>query len=357
MVWDLYVDESGSFAEDKHCLVGGFIVPEGTVNRDIVLKWKDEICKVPEISELMMDLKWKYDHCMRNTYKSSKRKTRLRGELQYLITKEYKKKLQAINGKFVIFDNSTGIYNTDNTTNFLTVLAKGLMMLFYEWPEPNPSIRLHFASRKNITYSNESELLPVSPTRIQEGGGDQPVIQTSQYIAQIRNLAFLQSGQELLENGTFSSMLDNIDIVQDDIVISEDNEEIRLPNPLTVPSDYICNTFIKADGYDADYQSRIRQLYSLPNVLIYRTDRPLMHAPGELKNIDSDENYGKIMLRLISYSFREPETSRFFRAFNKATIGTQKSSLNYVIDSLRERVESQETMEQLADRYSSPWAR
>lgn len=350
MNWDLYVDESGNFAKDLRCLVGGFIVPEGSVTKELVEEWKSQIMAIPEINEMIQDVHWFYDHCKVNTY-STKRKQRVRSEIQYLVVKEYMDRIKKLGGKLVIFDNPSGIYNTDNTTNFLTILAKGLMALYYDWPEKNPVIRLHFASRMNVTYCKEKDDLPTSPTRVIEPElEDDVVIIPSQYVAQIRNLAFLQAGQTLLENETFSAMLDGIDILKDTFYTDEEGKKQQIANPLTIPCDYICNTLIKADSYSDEYQNRIKKLYRQTDTLIYNTDRPLSHAPQELLNWESDGNNGRILMRLISTNFPEPATSRFLRFFNAATVHEQKTDIAFVIKALYSKVARQETMEELAER-------
>lgn len=354
MNWDLYVDESGDFEKGKRCLVGGFIVPEGSVNPDLLLQWKEQIMAIPEISAKMEDVRWDYDHCMRNRF-TTKRKQIIRSEIQYSVVEEYKKRIAALGGKIIIFDNPSGIYNTDNTTNFLTILAKGLMALYYDWPEKDPVIQLHFASRKNMTYKFEPEALAISPTRVMEPGQqDDVVILTSQYKAIIRSLAFLQSGQYLLENNNFSNMLDNIDILKDEFERDENGKILQqTAHPLTVPCDYICNTLIKADSYDAAYQKRIKTLYRQPDAIIYYTDRPLAHAPNELPNWQNNENNGRVFMRLISHNFPEPTTSRFMNAFNTSSINEQKTCMAYIIRQLYSKVEGQEIMDQLAERLDT----
>ena len=193
MKWELFVDESGRFAKDEHCLVGGMLCPAGSMNESLARVWKAEILTDESIQKAISAYgNWIFDHCSENPVMNEEKK-KYRQIIQEKVVKEYAKKLQSIGGKIIIFDNPKGVYNVDNTTNYLTVLAKGLLMLFYQLQSDLESLRVYFAERKNITRSDSSEEYSISPTRAALiGVADERVIIGKQYEAVLKNLASRQ---------------------------------------------------------------------------------------------------------------------------------------------------------------------
>ena len=320
--------------------------PHGAITEATVLGWKHEILEDAKIKGKIAELgRWNYDHCRDNTF-STKRKKQIRGSLQADIVEVYRSHICALGGRIIIFDNPKGLYNADNTTNFLTVLAKGLMMLFFEIQETTTSINLYFASRRNNTQKDHPEQISISPTRVQTPGlKDDGVILPVQYRSQIRNLAFLQGGQWLLENKVFSEMISNIKIIDDlHVNLDANGHYEKKSNPLTVPCDYICNTYITADGLSMEHQQRVSEIYHSEGVLVYRTDRPVQVGITGLPSWKDDQNNGTELLSLMSMDFPEPATSKFFKSFNDATEETQRTIINYIVRALYEKVDNQKAM-------------
>ena len=344
MDWDLYVDESGSFDRGRKCLIGGFICPRNNVSRETMLAWKREITAIPEVSDLMQRYpNWKYDHCTENGVDSIAQK-RLRQEIQCKVLEEYKKRLEPLGGCFVVLDNPSGYYNIDNTTTFLTVLAKGLLLLFYEKRQMIDSLHVHFASRKNVTLTDHPEELRASPTRVMEPGKtDGRTILGSQYTNQIRNHAFLQGGQQLLDDSAFSDMLNTMEILVD-----EKNNGSYVSNPLTVPCDYICNTFLNKDYLAGEIKERVNRLFSADACLYYQTDLPTKIIETEVRGPENVS--GANLLKLISENLPEPATSRFMDDFNAVPHELQVATIGYVREALRRYVHSFCVMDQMAER-------
>lgn len=351
MDWDLFVDESGKFNKDEHCLVGGFICPQGTISVSNINKWKDEIQAIPEIQQLMTEFgSWIYDHCSENKVDTLEKRS-LRKTLQLRIMQEYAKRIKEKGGKLIIFDNPGGSFNVDNTTNFLTVLAKGLMMLYYDLQDGNSSINLYFASRMNVLYRDHPEEIPVSPTRVMEPGlWDDKTILDVQYKAQIRNLAFLQGGQWLLSDEKFSSMIENIKIMNDILDSSPNRKSKYRANPFTVPCDYICNTFFSRSGMKQDQLTIWNQLYQSLDCFYYPTDKPLQPGFNGLPSWNDDSDNSTALFSLISLDFPEPATSAFLRGFNSASVDTQKNAIQFTIRELYKKVDCQKAMGLLAER-------
>lgn len=371
MKWELFVDESGDFERDKPCLVGGFLCPEGVMNEKIASSWKFDVMHDPKVAEAIDNFgKWNFDHCCENICHTN-RKTVNRGILQTTVLDVYCRKLEEVGGRLVIFDAPDGTYNIDNTTNFLTVLSKGLLMLFYDLQEDMTSLKVHFASRRNNTRQEAPEALAVSPTRVQEPGmSDKGTILPEQYALQLKNLAFLQGGQWLLNNDIFSRMLETIDIIGDRynhveydthyslrngtfVFLPEGGGDYeRVPNPLTIPCDYICNTFYKGktNGF-AEEQNKVastRGLYSSTHCLYYQVDRPIQNYVKS--NLLENGATGDALLQLISMEFPEPETARYFRLFNANGIAQQRAAIDGIVSGLYPQVDKQHYMPLLISR-------
>lgn len=357
MKWELFVDESGNFDKDRPCLVGGFLCPEGVMGEQTATAWKNDVKQDPAVREAIGKYgDWNFDHCREN---KDTDKIQLRSDVQTAVLRAYREKLNAADGYFVLFDNPSGAYNIDNTTNFLTVLAKGLLMLFYDLQGEMTSLKVHFAARKNVTFHEPAELA-VSPTRVQEPGmTDQRTIQPQQYRRQLENIAFLHGGHRLLKNKVFSEMLDTIDIISDRYVQAGEGGDFSLiggeyvytagrgnyksvPNPLTVPCDYICNTYFSRSGRKAAAAS------FGPPCRIYPVDQPLSaHA---MKDHLTGGASGEAFLQLFSMDFPEPDTTEFFRLYNGSSAAQQKAAVTSAVEGLRDRVDSQREMPLMIER-------
>jgi len=243
-------------------------------------------------------------------------------------------------------------------------------MLFYDLQDSMTSLRVHFASRRNNTRQDHPEELAVSPARVQtEGQSDQGVIIPVQYSTVIRHLAFLQGGQHLLDNAVFADMIASIDIINDvyDRVDSDapyifqdgrykyvrtGGNYDKKPNPLTVPCDYVCNTFLKGPSFEPDERriSSTEGLFAPEHCLLYQVDAPLQRDTniGLLKK----EADATDLLQLISLDFPEPVTQKFYKLFNTASLELQRSALNTVIERIRIHVLEQKCMPLLAERLN-----
>lgn len=349
MHWDLYVDESGKFDQGEKCLVGGFLCPHDAVSREMILAWKREITSDAHIRQLMQVYpNWKFDHCTENSVTSPDQR-KLRQEIQCCILEEYSARLDPLGAKFIIFNNPSGSYNVDNTTNFLTVLAKGLLLFFYDRRDEIESLHLHFASRKNVTMQDNPEDLPVSPTRVNEPGKtDKRTILASQYKNQIRNLAFLQGGAQLLEDPVFSDMLDSMEILSNEQCFDEKHDIFYIPNPVTVPCDYICNTYLNISGTVPVLQDRIADLYSAEHCLYYQVDLPTKIIRRE--DWSRENVSGAQLMELISLDLPEPVTSHYFDDFNTVAFEIQRAVIIYVREALKTYVTGTCAMEQMAER-------
>lgn len=369
MKWELFVDESGDFEVNRHCVVGGFLCPEGVMTEAIASSWKFDILHDSKVVDALDNFgKWNFDHCCENRCQTTRKKIN-RGILQTTIVEAYSKKLSDVGGRLVIFDNPSGTYNIDNTTNFLTVLAKGLLMMFYDLQGEMSSLKVHFASRRNNTRQDDPKALTVSPTRIQEPGmTDQGTILGVQYAKQLKNLAFLQGGQWLINNPIFSNMIDTIDIIGDryvqvtyDAPYKKANGEIiylkqgggdydKIPNPLTVPCDYICNTFYKANDF-SDVQKELASLsglYSPDFCLYYQVDRPIQNYVHS--DILDQGATGEAFLQLFSLDFPEPQSSNFFKLFNASSPADNRATIDSTISGLFPLIDSQQNINSLISR-------
>ena len=359
--WELFVDESGDFEPGKHCLIGGILCPEGTLSEATTLAWKHEILQDPQVQKAIAAYgPWTFDHCCEN-HVSNRTKSLQRNEIQKIVVEAYSGKVESIGGKLVIFDNPSGVFNVDNTTNFLTVLAKGLMMLFYDLRGEMASLKVRFAERRNNTRQDHSEQVAASPTRVlAEGQSDSATILPVQYDNVLRHLAFLHGGQRLLESKEFSDMLASIRVIGDMFVQVEENGAFirqngqfrfvgeggtydKRPNPLTVPCDYICNTFI-----DAKRAAATTGVYDETHCLMYRVDQPMLNDPEEDMLLDSMSV--EDMLYLISTDFPEPVTAQFFRRMNEAEAETQRGMIDAVLRQIRLQVMEHKCMPLLASR-------
>lgn len=367
MDWELFVDESGSFDPGKHCLVGGFLCPAGRMNEQVAASWNYDIQQDPYVKEALEAFgNWKFDHCCENQCRTDTKK-RNRGVLQTRVVETFSKKLEAIGGKLVLFDHPSGTANVDNTTTFLSVLAKGLMMLYYDLQADTTSLKVHFASRRNNTRQDDSNALLVSPTRVQkEGMKDKGVILPIQYANQISNLAFLQGGQGLLSDKVFGNMIKTIDIITDtykqvdyDAPYTLVNGEYKynknlggnydkVPNALTIPCDYICNTFFKGAempstfGEEEQDKASLRGLYSPAHCLYYSIDRPLQQL--SLDHLMQKEDIGVQLVTLITQHCCEPFAKKVFEELNDCSFSEQKAAVDYVKNSIFEQVKNQINM-------------
>lgn len=367
MEWELFVDESGSFDPGEHCLIGGFLCPAGRMNEQVAASWNYDIQQDPYVKEALDAFgNWKFDHCCENQCQTNTKNIK-RNVLQTRVIETFSKKLEAMGGKLVLFDHPSGTANVDNTTTFLSVLAKGLMMLFYDLQSDTTSLKVHFASRRNNTRQDGREALLVSPTRVQkEGMRDAGIILPIQYANQISNLAFLQGGQALLNDKVFGDMIKTIDIIPDTYKqvdydapfklidgkykYSEDGggNYDKIPNALTIPCDYICNTFFRCSkkpsslGEKDQLASSMRSLYSPEHCLYYSIDRPLQQI--SLDHLTQKAEIGVQLVTLITQHCCEPSAKKVFEALNHCPFSVQKEAVDYVKDSVFEQVKSQINM-------------
>ena len=366
MEWELFVDESGSFDPGEHCLIGGFLCPAGRMNEQVAAAWNYDIQQDPYVKEALDAFgHWKFDHCCKNRCSTSTKKIH-RGLVQTRVVETFSKKLEAIGGKLVLFDHPSGTANVDNTTTFLSVLAKGLMMLFYDLQADTTSLKVHFASRRNNTRLDDHEALLVSPTKVRnEGMKDAGVILPVQYANQISNLAFLQGGQSLLNDKVFDDMIKTIDVIMDtykqvdyDAPFKLINSEYKyvehggnydkIPNALTIPCDYICNTFFKGSekpatfGENEQKASSLHGLYSPERCLYYSIDRPLQQLSFD--HLLQKEDVGVQLTVLITQHCCEPYAKKVFDRMNHCTISAQKAAIDYVNSSIFEQVKNQVNM-------------
>ena len=369
MEWELFVDESGSFNPGEHCLVGGFLCPAGRMNEQVAASWNYDIQQDPYIKEALEAFgNWKFDHCCENQCRTNAKK-RNRGVLQTRVIETFSKKLEAIGGKLVLFDHPSGTANVDNTTTFLSVLAKGLMMLYYDLQADTTSLKVHFASRRNNTRQDDHEALLVSPTRVRkEGITDAGVILPIQYANQISNLAFLQGGQALLNDKVFGDMIKTIDIITDTYkqvdydapfkLIDGKYEHVKnggnydkFPNALTIPCDYICNTFFKGTekpstfGDEEQAKASLHGLYSPEHCRYYSIDRPLQQL--SLDHLMQKADVGVQLVTLITKHCCEPFAKKVFETMNHCSLSAQKAAVDYVNNSVYEQVKNQVNMTQL----------
>ena len=352
MNWELFVDESGSFKAKEPCVVGGFLCPAGTVTEQITEEWKKEILSMPEIQKLQYPT-WIYDHCCENNDKSE---SKSRWKIQVAVLKEYKRKITSLGGSFILMTCPKRYYNQDNTTNFLSVFAKGLMMLYEYLKQAGTldSLKVHAAQRTDNTYLDYQELEEVSPTT--DGPGS-TYICGKRYQNQILNLAFLHGGSQLINDPVFLEMVKNIEIIPDryaeninrtgNYILKQDGKYHKLPDnqlgtgnydrlshPLTVPADYICNSFQqKTVNPYSPVLHQLNEIYmASEHIIILPTEQPFL--PTSLFP-NGFTVTGDVLMSLFSSAYPSQDASRFIRVFNKCPVDQQHSVIQSMVDALR----------------------
>lgn len=326
MKWELFLDESGQFIRDEHCLVGGFVCEQGAMNYGVAkvilqeIRNSDTVKNLIERYDSVTGEKWNFNHCCEN------QRCPERWEIQAMVLQMLKEQIVRRGGKLIIFDNPTGTYNEDNTTNFLSVFAKGLMS-FYLDTNPWDRIYVNVAERKNITYADENA--SVSPTSAGISKlSDKGTILKPQYVSQMNNLANLYGGQPLLASPKYSEMIANIRIMHD-TVGSNGTES----NPLTTICDYICNTYYAKERRSRKVTQILDEVFG-SSIRIYNTNSPLRSTPVISYADHSRDNLGGILMTLSSHGYPEPETSTFYSTFNAADPVLQHETVSAVVNSL-----------------------
>jgi len=271
--WDLYLDESGAFKKKgEHTLIGGFLLPHHQVNKNMFEEWRRDIRNRIEDAKtitkqqlddgdrrLQLDFKKKrnafseddqqklkqihqrgyyaFDHCNDN------KKQAFRWSTQRWVLEQYMEKIRSAKGYPVIFDNPRGVYHVDSNTTFMSIMANGLIRLYNDLKKRDPNkkivLYIHAAFRTNITRRDQKDCYEISPVK-----GEQYILDKGLYINQIKNLLFLNGGQELLELKEFQDSLERFELLDE-----TQPKEYMPPHPATVVCDYICNSFYASNGH------------------------------------------------------------------------------------------------------------
>ena len=226
--WDLYVDESGRFSvAGEHTLIGGVLIPHEQNGGNTMFKaWENEIrnelaqsgvvtkamleagdrwhlflskgksgkmsaTEEAEYNEIKQNPRYIFDHCCENNSNTTRWRT------QEFCLNAYMKKLKAVNGFPVVFDNPQGLYHIDSNSTFMTIIANGIIRLYNHLRNLTHSesvwLYIHAASRLNVTKVKQGDLYEYSPV-----AGPEDVLNVELYVNQIKNSVFLNGGHALL---------------------------------------------------------------------------------------------------------------------------------------------------------------
>ncbi len=312
MAWDLFVDESGKFDKDEPSLIGGFIVPRGTVKKEDVIRWNEKIRNQIVKEGLLQSMSnyaeepqeknknisaplYCFEHCCRN------KTSDLRWQVQTRVLELYAERIQEAGGKIVIFSNPDGDYNETNTQTYLTVLVRGLMWLAVELMKNNngylDEVYLYGASRQNMDQSGN--------------------INIDEYKKQMKMLAMLYGGVQLLNITSFRDMINNMHIIEGDKESAE-RKKANTPrepaHPITVPCDYISNCFLAKQRRVAPLKKRMNTIYD--SAMFFDFRYPLPSADFSFSEMADNHSWDAGFKRLISMGFPNDKTELFFEGMN-----------------------------------------
>ena len=364
-IFDLYLDESGSFEKKgEHTLIGGVMIPHeqnpslqdfrtweadirsaiagsgeyeqkdllaGDEWHDLFIKSKRKPGLTAQESQRFAELentkRYVFAHCSENG------KTPARWKTQGWVLREYLKRLSAVSGVPVLFDNPDGVYYIDSNTTFMSIFAGGVVKLYDDlmkkYPKDEIILNIHAASRLNVTRKYEKDQYEVSPL-----AGKEANLERNLYINQINNYVFLNGGFELLDLKGFKSSMDSFDILLD---LNDAGKPV--PNPSTVICDYICNG-AWTDNPGRKYIETMKE-YGLISILSFGQNPDL--SENKMNRMAQDHDWITFLKTLISRGFPEKETEEFFARMGQDRYD-QQLCVNGLVDYLLPFVDNRETM-------------
>lgn len=364
MEYDLYLDESGKFMKSgEPTLIGGFLIPHHKhfseamaadwcerIKGNLIhagLQTETSLSNGQDVHRLRLRNRhlpdheiellirqqnligyYIFEHCSENKLTANNK-----WGTQAYVLDEFAKRIASLNGKIVIFSNPNGEYHIDSTTTYMTIFSLGFLNLYRSLTEEDgtfPIIHIHAAERKNTLLSDEEELLADTPLPyMDQAGNPSRVLVSGQYIAQVKNCAFLNGGVDLLKQKRFVSALEQMEIVCD----TRDSNGRFKPNALTVICDYICNSYYRKNK-NREEITPIWQKWNSCCEIIDAFSPALAKHSFEIDRIRDEQTWGSAFFELLSMNYQTEKTALFFQELSKERYIVQDLAVESVVNSL-----------------------
>lgn len=365
MAWDLFVDESGTFepyvqinngTRVEHNLVGGFLLPHGVFRNTEAVSWfqKAKHHTVHELGNGLLESincfhpwftkdgtpheEFDFTHACNNRFvkaeesPDAKRINDTIREAQLLMLDEYRRLITENGGYLVVLDEPTGTDFGGNLANYLTILGKGIVILYSKLQqltgELEPELYLHIAMRPN--KEKDENGIPKDTDVVALRGPNPKRISLPQYQASIRQMAMALADDGLRRLESFNALFND----PFRIIIEEDGQ-----GAITIPCDFICNTFYRGsnnkrwkntEAFTAAYFGERSILIPVVDVNAIKVD--------EFAEMRTYRYYFTMFMRIERLGFQSESVRLFFEAFNEADNGDQLAFVKNLEEELRQPV-------------------
>ena len=383
MAWDLFVDESGSFETHvqtnnglriEHNLIGGFLLPHGLFRNAEALNWFQEV-KRQTVQKLEVGLlesinrfhpwftkdgslheEFDFTHACNNQFvkatesQDAKQFNDVIRDAQLLMLDGYRRLITENEGFLVVFDEPTGTDFGGNLANYLTILGKGIVILYAKLQqltgELEPELYLHIAMRPNKEKDENRNLKETDVVVLR--GPNPKRIGLPQYQTSIKQMAMALADDGLRRLESFNALFND----PSRIVIEEDGQ-----GAITIPCDFICNSF-----YRGSNNKRWKNTEAFTSA--YFGERSVLIPVVEVNAIKVDEfaelrayrSYFTMFMRIERLGFQSESVRLFFEAFNEADNRDQLAFVKNIEEELRQpvaRSAGQGTMHELIARIEA----
>lgn len=287
--YDLYLDESGAFRKGQESLIGGFLCERDTISRidcEYALNQiKASIVNEITIRDQIPDLDfYQWKHCCKNNNTQAKM---YREEIQYKVLNHFYEFLEDKNAKPVIFRNDSRELLTDSTTTYLSVFAKGILLLLKKLYADNKEVELkiHVAQRMDTTARHfEDETIENLTEAIFEVGPNNRTILKVQYRKTLEWFLKIVLDSETYVKWKIDRMISEMEILVDHHTHIKD-EWYSEPNDYTVVCDYICNSYFAMKGVfkSPELYRKVMDLYS--GVVFNATSQNVVFTQEDIHNM------------------------------------------------------------------------
>lgn len=284
--YDLFVDESGAFRKEQESLIGGFLCESGAIRsfdcQNTLKNIKEALTNEISLRDNLPNMDFYiWEHCCENKMGHA---SSYREEIQYRVLQHYMDFLKAKQAKPVIFLNDAKEMFTDSTTTYLSVFAKGILLLLKQLHRYDEEVvlKIFVAQRMDTTARRlDEENITNLSEAIFELGADNRTILKAQYRKTFEWFFKIVLDSETYIKWKIDRMISEMEIMEDAHSYTR-GKWVTKPNDYTVICDYICNSYFARKGVFRSSE-RYHQVLDFYSESVYKaTSKNAVFTPEDI---------------------------------------------------------------------------